>query len=182
MRKIAAFSLFFVLVSLVVHAEPWILYKKERLPDGRFRHTFTNTKINVHEYKLIIDYSWKTDPSYNNVIQTVNNPVIESLQENDSPDREVEALMNKITSINNNLSNNLLERKYQLQEIEALNGTLQSLQGIQQPKIQYSAESKAQCVGFCASEQGTCIADCQGNGQCIGRCAAAHGRCVSRCN
>ena len=28
-----------------------------------------------------------------------------------------------------------------------------------------------QCMGSCASEQGICIAQCQGDGQCIGRCA-----------
>lgn len=37
------------------------------------------------------------------------------------------------------------------------------------------------CISDCASEQGICISQCQGNGQCIGQCAAAHGRCVSRC-
>ena len=39
-----------------------------------------------------------------------------------------------------------------------------------------------QCMGACASEQGICIGQCQGNGQCISNCAAAHGRCVARCN
>ncbi len=39
-----------------------------------------------------------------------------------------------------------------------------------------------QCMGACASEQGICISQCQGNGQCISNCAAAHGRCVARCN
>jgi len=39
-----------------------------------------------------------------------------------------------------------------------------------------------QCMGDCASEQGMCIASCQGDGQCIANCAAAHGRCVARCN
>lgn len=39
-----------------------------------------------------------------------------------------------------------------------------------------------QCMGDCASEQGICIANCQGDGQCIGNCASAHGRCVSRCH
>jgi len=39
-----------------------------------------------------------------------------------------------------------------------------------------------QCMGACASEQGICISQCQGNGPCISNCAAAHGRCVSRCN
>jgi len=42
--------------------------------------------------------------------------------------------------------------------------------------------SIGECIGWCSSEQGICIASCQGNGQCIGQCAAAHGRCVSRCN
>lgn len=39
-----------------------------------------------------------------------------------------------------------------------------------------------QCQGQCASEQGMCIAQCNGNGQCIGRCAASHGRCVAACS
>lgn len=77
-----------------------------------------------------------------------------------------------------------------------------------QPGIQASPSSSGlgkdvgQCMGACASEQGicsascndgSCIANCNGNGQCIGNCAsrqgmcagncgAAHGRCVSRCN
>ncbi len=38
------------------------------------------------------------------------------------------------------------------------------------------------CMGDCASEQGVCIGQCQGNGQCIANCAAAHGRCVARCH
>ena len=38
------------------------------------------------------------------------------------------------------------------------------------------------CMSDCASEQGICISQCNGDGQCIGRCASAHGRCVSRCN
>ena len=37
------------------------------------------------------------------------------------------------------------------------------------------------CFGYCASEQGMCIANCNGDGQCIGACGAAHGRCVSQC-
>ena len=45
-----------------------------------------------------------------------------------------------------------------------------------------SGEEIGQCMADCASEQGICIANCQGDGQCIGNCAAAHGRCVSRCN
>jgi hypothetical protein len=32
--------------------------------------------------------------------------------------------------------------------------------------------------GFCASQQGLCIAQCNGNGQCIGNCAASLGRCM----
>ena len=39
-----------------------------------------------------------------------------------------------------------------------------------------------QCMGSCASEEGMCIAQCQGEGQCIGNCAASQGRCVARCN
>ena len=39
-----------------------------------------------------------------------------------------------------------------------------------------------QCMGDCASEQGICIGQCEGNGQCIGNCAAAHGRCVAKCH
>ena len=38
------------------------------------------------------------------------------------------------------------------------------------------------CIGDCASEQGICISQCQGDGQCISNCAAAHGRCVARCH
>lgn len=38
-----------------------------------------------------------------------------------------------------------------------------------------------QCQGQCASEQGICISQCQGNGQCVGNCAASHGRCVGGC-
>jgi len=45
-----------------------------------------------------------------------------------------------------------------------------------------SLYADAQCYGDCASEQGQCIGDCQGDGQCINRCGAAHGRCVSRCD
>jgi hypothetical protein len=33
----------------------------------------------------------------------------------------------------------------------------------------------------CASEQGICIGQCEGNGNCISNCNAAHGRCVARC-
>lgn len=39
-----------------------------------------------------------------------------------------------------------------------------------------------QCMGACASEQGICIGQCQGNGQCIANCSSAHGRCVARCH
>lgn len=39
-----------------------------------------------------------------------------------------------------------------------------------------------QCMGFCASQQGRCIARCQGDGQCIGDCASDHGQCVANCN
>jgi hypothetical protein len=39
-----------------------------------------------------------------------------------------------------------------------------------------------QCMGDCASEQGICSSQCQGNGQCYGNCGAVHGRCVARCN
>lgn len=39
-----------------------------------------------------------------------------------------------------------------------------------------------QCMGYCASEQGMCIANCRGNGPCIGNCGASHGRCVAACN
>lgn len=38
-----------------------------------------------------------------------------------------------------------------------------------------------QCMGNCASEQGMCMGQCQGDGQCISTCAATHGRCVARC-
>lgn len=44
------------------------------------------------------------------------------------------------------------------------------------------SDNVAECIGDCASDQGICIAECNGNGQCIGRCAAAYGRCVSRCH
>jgi hypothetical protein len=48
--------------------------------------------------------------------------------------------------------------------------------------LQIASNNFGQCMGACASEQGICISQCQGNGQCISNCAAAHGRCVSRCN
>jgi hypothetical protein len=38
------------------------------------------------------------------------------------------------------------------------------------------------CQGSCASEQGICIGQCQGNGMCISRCASSHGRCVAGCS
>jgi len=44
-----------------------------------------------------------------------------------------------------------------------------------------SGNDPGPCIADCASEQGICIGQCQGNGQCISQCAAAHGRCVSRC-
>lgn len=47
--------------------------------------------------------------------------------------------------------------------------------------FQLAQRDVGQCMGACASEQGMCIGQCQGNGQCIGQCAAAHGRCVARC-
>jgi hypothetical protein len=48
--------------------------------------------------------------------------------------------------------------------------------------VQIASSDIGQCMGACASEQGICISQCQGNGQCISNCAAAHGRCVSRCH
>lgn len=39
-----------------------------------------------------------------------------------------------------------------------------------------------QCHGSCASEQGICIGQCQGNGLCISRCTSSHGRCVASCS
>lgn len=39
-----------------------------------------------------------------------------------------------------------------------------------------------QCHGFCASEQGICISQCQGNGLCISNCASSLGRCVAGCS
>ena len=39
----------------------------------------------------------------------------------------------------------------------------------------------ADCFGNCASDQGICIGQCQGNGQCIANCQQQHGRCISRC-
>lgn len=49
----------------------------------------------------------------------------------------------------------------------------------------YQARANAdvgQCMGDCASDQGICISQCDGDGQCIGNCSATHGRCVSRCH
>ena len=49
-------------------------------------------------------------------------------------------------------------------------------------QIVLSDSDLGQCMGECASEQGICIGQCQGDGLCIAHCAAAHGRCVARCN
>ena len=38
-----------------------------------------------------------------------------------------------------------------------------------------------QCISNCASQQGRCIARCQGDGQCISDCASDHGQCVANC-
>jgi len=43
------------------------------------------------------------------------------------------------------------------------------------------AAAIGQCMSDCASEQGICIGQCEGNGNCISNCNAAHGRCVARC-
>lgn len=43
-------------------------------------------------------------------------------------------------------------------------------------KMFFASRDIGQCMGACASEQGICIAQCQGNGQCIANCNAAHGR------
>lgn len=48
--------------------------------------------------------------------------------------------------------------------------------------LQLAYNDVGSCMSACASEQGICIGQCQGNGQCIGECAATHGRCVARCN
>lgn len=50
------------------------------------------------------------------------------------------------------------------------------------PSIILANSDIGQCMGDCASEQGICIGQCQGDGQCISNCAAAHGRCVARCH
>ncbi len=52
----------------------------------------------------------------------------------------------------------------------------------QSPVVAKSGAEIGQCMGDCASEQGICISQCNGDGQCISRCASAYGRCVSRCN
>jgi len=46
----------------------------------------------------------------------------------------------------------------------------------------YASGDFGQCAGDCASEEGICMANCQGDGECMNNCAAAHGRCMSRCN
>lgn len=38
------------------------------------------------------------------------------------------------------------------------------------------------CIANCASQQGQCIARCQGDGQCVGSCASDHGQCVANCH
>ena len=53
---------------------------------------------------------------------------------------------------------------------------------IQNDVVAKDAAEIGQCISDCASEQGICISQCNGDGQCISRCAAAHGRCVARCN
>lgn len=50
------------------------------------------------------------------------------------------------------------------------------------PTQTHANQNVGQCMGDCASEQGICISQCQGDGQCIGNCGAAHGRCISRCH
>ncbi|WP_459947353.1 hypothetical protein, partial [Desulfocastanea catecholica] len=50
------------------------------------------------------------------------------------------------------------------------------------PVQSHANQNVGQCMGDCASEQGLCISECQGDGQCIGRCGATHGRCVARCH
>lgn len=54
--------------------------------------------------------------------------------------------------------------------------------GVYTGRLLLAQRDVGQCMGACASEQGICIGQCQGNGQCISNCAAAHGRCVARCN
>ena len=53
---------------------------------------------------------------------------------------------------------------------------------LQNNVVAKDAAEIGQCIADCASEQGICISQCNGDGQCISRCAAAHGRCVARCN
>ena len=44
------------------------------------------------------------------------------------------------------------------------------------------SQNIGQCQSHCSSEQGICIANCNGNGSCIGNCSASHGRCVAACS
>lgn len=60
-----------------------------------------------------------------------------------------------------------------------LYGTAASGQG-QSPSPQ--SRNIGQCQSQCSSEQGICIASCNGNGSCIGNCSASHGRCVAACS
>lgn len=53
--------------------------------------------------------------------------------------------------------------------------------GQEMPSVILAQRSVGQCMGACASEQGMCIGQCQGDGRCISACAATHGRCVARC-
>lgn len=43
-------------------------------------------------------------------------------------------------------------------------------------------QNMGQCQSHCSSEQGICIARCNGNGSCIGNCSASHGRCIAACS
>lgn len=49
------------------------------------------------------------------------------------------------------------------------------------PPIHIPQRNIGQCMGNCASQQGICFANCQGNGICIANCASAHGRCSGFC-
>lgn len=46
----------------------------------------------------------------------------------------------------------------------------------------YRKNNTGPCLGRCATEQGTCIAQCAGNGLCIANCASSLGRCQSMCS
>lgn len=51
----------------------------------------------------------------------------------------------------------------------------------QQETKQVALEDIGLCIGECASEQGMCIARCEGDGRCIAYCNEVHARCVAKC-